>query len=266
MLTFDFDSRAHSLTLQINEKWEEKIKEAHLRSKLQTEEGIRRDYGAAGEDAKKQNFIDMGSKPFSILAFHNKFFEQIRKSFVIGSYYPALTGVCALGERVLNHLITQLRDEFKSTPEYKLVYKNKSFDKWDLMIATLESWNILLPNVVKKFKELKEKRNEAIHFNPEVDTNDRELALSAIKCLQEIIQEQFAGIGPQPWFIGGVPGEIYIKKEWENKPFIKKIYLKNCLLVGPDHKVQRAKVTDKSFYPNKEITDEEFVRLRNNSK
>ena len=65
-------------------------------------------YGAFDAQTKAQNLKDMGNAPFSILAFHNKFLHQIRDSFILGAYYPALTGACALGERILNHLALNL--------------------------------------------------------------------------------------------------------------------------------------------------------------
>src|SRR5207248_1166916 len=30
-----------------------------------------------------------------------------------------------------------------------------------------------------------------------------------------IVAKQFGALGPQPWFITGIPGEMYIKKDWE---------------------------------------------------
>lgn len=267
---FDFDSRIHSLTMEIKEEWDEKVKKQHYQNRKQTEEGLIIQYGASNAHIKKQNFIDLGPKPISILAFHNKFFEQIRSSFVVGAYYPALTGACALGERILNHLIIKLRDDYKSTPEYKKVYRKDSFDNWTLAIETLEKWNVLLPEVVKKFKELEEMRHESIHFRPDVDQNDRELALNVIHCLQEIIKSQFSGFGPQPWFITSILGEIYIKKEWEDHPFIRNIYLPNCLLVGSKHIVKqlipKVEVKDNFDYQDKEISDEEFSKLREDNK
>jgi len=176
LFQFDFDTRARLLTMEIKEEWDEKVKKQHLQNKKQTEEGLIAEYGALNAQLKKQNFIDLGPKPVSILAFHNRFFEQIRSSFIISAYYPALTGACALGERILNHLIIRLRDDYKSSSEYKKVYKKKSFDNWMIAIKTLKNWNILLPEVVKKFKELEKMRQKAIHFQPDVDRNDRELA------------------------------------------------------------------------------------------
>jgi len=270
VLQFDFDSRTHSLTMEIKEEWDEKTKKQYYQNRKQTEKGLIIQYGASNAHLKKQNFIDLKPKPISILAFHNKFFEQIRSSFVVGAYYPALTGACALGERILNHLIIKLRDDYKSTPEYKKVYRKDSFDNWTLAIETLEKWNVLLPEVVKKFKELEEMRHKSIHFRPDVDRNNRELALNAIHCLQEIIKNQFSGFGPQPRFITSIPGESYIKKECEDQPFIKKIYLPNCLLVGPKHVIKQMSPTvefDDNFeYPNQEISDEKFVKLRRRKK
>jgi hypothetical protein len=221
-------------------------------------------FGAYAADRKRQNFIDLGPKPFSILAFHNRFLEQVRTAFIMGAYYPALTGACALGERILNQLILTLRDDFKSSPQYKRVYNKDSFDNWDLAIETLEAWDVLLPDAAKEFRALRDRRNEAIHFRPDVDKNDRDLALAAIRSLGSIVGTQFAAWGRQPWFITGVPGEIYIKKDWESRPFIQKVYLPNCKAVGPRHRVESVVpwVIKDEEYDECEITDEEFCCLR----
>jgi hypothetical protein len=60
--------------------------------------------------------------------------------------------------------------------------------------------------------------------------------------------------------------QIYIKKEWESDPFIKKIYIPNCLLVGHRHIIKQIIpeliVEDNFEYPDEEISDEEFSKLR----
>src|SRR5262249_47923801 len=94
---FDFDSRAFILSQVIRDEWEDSVKELHRANRRKVEEGLALQYGPACFDVKLQNFIELGSKPFSVLAFHNRFFEQCRMAFVGGSYYPALTGACALG-------------------------------------------------------------------------------------------------------------------------------------------------------------------------
>jgi len=265
ILTYDFDSQANILKQESKDDWKEAQK-IHLEYiKKQTREGLVEQFGARGADNKISNFVELGWLPISVVAFHNKFLRQVRDAYVIGAYYPSLTGACALGERILNQLIIHLRGDFKNTKEYKSVYRKDSFDNWDLAINTLESWSVILPDVAVDFRELKEIRNGAIHFDPETDRNDKEISLAAVKILTEIVEGQFSGFGTQPWFIPDIVGSAYIKKEFEEQPFVKRIILPNCNLVGPFHKLQSGPqgwiVLDDYNYEDKEISDEEFASL-----
>lgn len=266
IVSMDFDTRALFLKDPIPDEWEESVKETHRQNKQRIEESLIHTFGGQNYYSKRQNFIDIGTRPFSVIAFHNRFFEQVRRAFVTGCYYPALTGACALGERILNHLVLKLRDDFKSSPEYKRIYKKSSFDRWEIPIDILSSWNILLPDVVEDFHKLRNARNGALHFQPEVDTNDRELALTAIQLLNNIISNQFSAGGKQPWFLTGIPGEIYIRKDHESCPFVRHVYLPNCLYVGHKHEVASVSpqfvVNDNFAYEDREVTDEEFCILR----
>ncbi len=265
VLVVDFDTRAYFLTAKANDTWSDETKEVHERGRRQIQAEIIEEFGAEAAQQKLKNFADLGPKPFSILAFHNRFLHQARVAFVMSAYYPALTGACSLGERILNHLIITLRDDYKASPEYKRVYDKNSFDNWNLAIETLSAWDVLLPNVIQEFQSLRDRRNDAIHFRPETDKNDRELALAAIKNLNSIIGSQFSAGGQEPWFIPNVPGECYIKKSWENKPFIRKIYFPNCHAVGPSHTVENVnpwRIRDETQYEQREISDDEFCSLR----
>lgn len=268
IFSFDFDSRANSLE-PAQDQWDEKVKELHIENREKTIKGLAAEFGEWQLEAKVHNFKELQHKPFSIAAFHNKFLDQIRKSFVIGAYYPALTGACALGERILNHMVLLLRDHHKDSDQYKKVYRKQSFDYWPLAIEALESWGELLPEAAAKFRDLNEKRNRAIHFNPETDHNDRGLALQAVHLIQDVVKIQFAAFGTQPWYFC-VPGEMYIKKDWESKPLIKNIFIPNALYVGPRHRVESVVpkwvINDQFEYEDREITDEEFIQLRKQSR
>lgn len=269
VLGWDLDSTANILAMQISESWEPHVQEGHRKNKEQVTQEMIQKYGRSHIETKIQNLIDLGSSPFSVLAFHNKFLRQIRNSYITGSYYPALTGACALGERILNYLLLTLRGFYRSTLQHKKVYRKSSFDDWTLAIDTLEAWHILLPEAVNDYRKLAEIRNRAIHFDPATDQNDRALALSSISILSNIIQTQFSGFGPQPWFIPNIPGASFIKKEAEKEPFIKVVYLPNCALVGPYHTLDfeptdthvKVKVHDGYLYPETEISDQEFADL-----
>jgi hypothetical protein len=271
VLSYDFDTRAKILAIDIKPNWEENVKKQWENNKRQIREGLLFAYGVEDFEQKVQNFIDIGAMPFSVIAFHNVFFRQSRDAFVIGSYYPALTSACALGERILNQLILHLRDYFKSSPEYKKVYRKDSFDDWDLAIDILEEWRILLSRTSQLFRELKAIRNASLHFNPETDTNTRQMAKEAIKKLSDIIQEQFAGFGKQPWFIPCRKGTAFIRKDWENNPFVKEIILPNCYLVGYKHKLDQKNdkwivYDDYNYNLNETLSDEKFIELFENVK
>ena len=59
----------------------------------------------------------------------------------------------------------------------------------------------------------------------------------------------------------------FLKKSVENDPFIRTVYIPNCVLVRPYHKLERSSsgwiVHDDFAYEEREISDEEFARLFN---
>jgi hypothetical protein len=269
ILAFDFDARPSILSTEIQDSWSSEAKELWHNNKDLIRNQFLAEVGSADGDVKIDNYIALGPAPFSILSFHNNFLRQLRNAFVIGAYYPALTSSCALGERILNHLILMLRDSYRNTPEYKKVYGKDSFNNWEFIIDILESWGVLLQEVVLMFRELKDIRHKSLHFRPEIDQNDRELALEAIKKLSEIISKQFGGFGPLPWIIKGTLGAAFIKKSYENTPFIEKVYLPCCRLVGYLHTLEPTNdgfvIHDDHDYGDRAISDEEFSDLYNHA-
>jgi hypothetical protein len=263
ILSVDFDTRVRVL-VPIEEQWDESVKELHRQNREHTLGGLRQEFGEHQFEQKLANFIELGPKSFSVVAFHNRFFAQARSAFVHCLYYPALTAICALGERVLNYLVIGLRDNFRGSEIYKRVYRKDSFDNWDLAIAALSQWKVLTPQAETAFRVLWQHRNDALHFNPETDANDRPQALQALQAFGQIVDAQFAAFGQLPWLFVS-PGEVYIRKEWELDPFIKLVYVPNTLYVGYKHIVTSAfpwVVQDPAPYADEEVSDEEFTRLR----
>jgi oligoendopeptidase F len=86
ILLFDFDTRVYILTQEIRDEWEDNVKKQHRENKEAVGQSLIGSYGSQAQEAKRQNFIDLCDKPLSILAFHNRFFEQIRTAFVMGAY------------------------------------------------------------------------------------------------------------------------------------------------------------------------------------
>jgi len=159
-------------------------------------------------------------------------------------------------------LILDLRDSYRHTPEYKLIRRKDSFDNWTVPINTLEAWNVLLPETVIEFRALMRLRNRSVHFNVGTYTTLKEDALAAVRHLREIIEQQFTAFGDRPWFIRGTRGLIFIKREWEENPFVRAFYLPTCPFVGPYFAIsfdQGLQYHDHIDYGDGDWSDEEFA-------
>jgi len=263
----DFDTRSIILRTEVDGHLEENVKEVLLNSKKDIRDSLVREYGEYAIEEKVGNFVAIDTKPFSTLAYHNQFFDQVRRAFVIGAYYPALVGACAMGERILNHLLLDLRGFYKQTPEYRRVFKKDSFDDWRVPINALETWGILLPKAVIEFRQLMSLRHRSIHFNASTYNSLRDDALSAILHMRTIIELQFGTFTDAPWFIPGTKGHCFIKKEYETHPFVKTYFLPKCPFVGPlfamDFNVGGWRFFDMENYGAGSWTDEEFAKQYN---
>jgi hypothetical protein len=285
--SFDFDSRANILNFEINPNWDSNIKEQHIKNKQSVANQILQEYGIINGKNKINRLIELGSKPFSIIAYHNSLLEQIRRAYIQGAFYPGLTSSCTLGERILNHLILDLRDKYvsfkteigkhpcndcKKFQDLKIkglikvefdIYSCNNCSNWNLMIKELVKWDVFNTEVENLFKKLTKKRHKSIHFNEKTISNLKDESLEAIKLLQEIIQKLFPAFGSE-YFIPA-KGEAFLKKELESKPFFKKYYIPNSKLVTPYHRVKSVMpnfVIEDIILENKEISDEEFIKLR----
>lgn len=261
----DFDLRACILEPGYADQMAPEAKAAWQQQVSDLAASLASEHGMENLQLKFQNLADLGAKPLSLVSFHNVFFNEARQAFIQGCYYPSLTGICALGERVLNHLVLLFRDQFKLTPQYKKVYGKDSFDNWGLAIDTLETWGILRPETAAVFREFKATRNCAIHFRPDLDQECRGPALKALHEFNKIIELQFASFGKLPWYLTEIRGSSYIRKAFELHPFVKGVVLPNCALVGPKATLEFMnpgwRAIDDNDYPDIEISDADFAQF-----
>lgn len=261
----DFDLRVNSLEIEIKAEWEPQIIEQWTTIKANIRSGLVAEFGSAYADRKEENFIAIGQLSMSIVSYHNVLHRQVRSAFVLGAYYPALVGACALGERVLNHLILDLREFYTHTPEYRKVAKKQSFDNWTVAIDALEAWGVLLPEAVKQYRALARLRNRSIHFDPGTYGRLRDDALAAVISIRDILDLQFSTFAVRPWFIPDSAGACFIAKAYETNPFIQTYFVPNCFFVGPHHLFTSVHpetvVVDKSDYGSGTWTDAEFQTL-----
>ena len=99
----------------------------------------------------------------------------------------------------------------------------------------------------------------------QTDRNARSEALAAVHLFQKIIAVQFAAFGQCPWFISDSPGISFVRQDHVHVPFVRRVVLPSCYLVGPAHQLRslpdgRWEVLDDHPYPGEEIADAEFIR------
>jgi hypothetical protein len=119
--------------------------------------------------------------------------------------------------------------------------------------------------VGEDFLVLSDLRNRSIHFNPETYTSLRADALVALKRLDEIIARQFGYFGFQPWFIANTPGAQFVKRAYEDEPFVRTYIIPGSGFVGPLYGMEfgqngRWYHLDYADYGDEELDDEEFAR------
>lgn len=246
---------------------------------------LKAEYGEFGFEAKLANLRLLNPKPMSVVEFHNHCLNQCRQAFVCGQYYPALASAYLLAERMLAHLIDglQLIDDLAGRKDLQTenastvagqesAIKRQTWEvmqaweqgrDWHVALEILLAWQAITPTAAELWRSLYTSSRERLHVDEEELLYKRELAFTAINQVEAIIREQFAGSGSLPWLLA-VNDEVYIRKEFEQHPFIQLVYLPSSVHLGYQHQVRRIFPWEfhDNEYPEQDVSDEEFMRLR----
>jgi|SRR3989344_1754702 len=229
-------------------------------------------YGETNFDDKFKRYMSLQKPVLSVVEEHSYLLEDICDAYVNNSLYSALTGACCLGERIFNNIIFKVMDDFKSSPHYKVIFNKDSIIDWDKAINILTDWRIIDDKVKEKYLILKDLRNESVHYQKK-DQDLERMSIESINTINFIIENLF-GLGPNRRNIliyYEVPGELYIKKSAEVDPLVKAFYIPCSFLVGPQHQLVsdpsgKWKISDSNSYEQRDIDDEEFVKMRSGYK
>lgn len=267
----DFDTRNVNLDLEIQEDWDVEIKAMWQENKAKIHANLLSGLGCADGERKLENYREMGPAPWSVVFEHTALLRQVRSSFAHGDFYPALVSACALGERLLNQLVLELRSEYDNhRATTKRVRRGHPINDWGSLIGVLHGWGVLDEETSDTYRQLEELRHTAIHYDPSLSAGGREPALAALRAIQQIVEQVFDPHGGPPRYIADTPGSSYIALEAENEPLIQRIFLPHCALVSPAHRFEwqgavrdEWVIYDDSDYPGEPLTDQEFAeRLR----
>ncbi len=264
----DFDTRNVVLDVEIQEEWDFEIKTMWEEGKAGVRQELLAELGLINGDAKLDNYRAMGPAPWSVVFEHSALLRQVRSSFAHGDFYPALVGTCALGERLLHQLVLALREDFVNHPATtRRVRAGTLGNEWGALISVLEGWGILDEQVAGIYRELENRRHAAVHFDPTARAG-RDSALAALLALQKIVEHVFEPHGGPPRYIANIDGASYIAFEAERESLIQRIFIPNCALVSPAHRLEADdsvpggwRIYDDPDYPRESLTDEQFAEL-----
>lgn len=225
---------------------------------------LRSEYGEFGFEAKLDNLRLLPSRPMSVVDFHNQCLEQCRQAFVCGQYYPVLTAAFALAERMLVHLVNGLRPRYCDKSSKHILYAWEQKQDAYMALELLLAWQVIRSEVADLWLELQVGLKNRLYANNEDLLYKRELAFEVLTQVEDIISQQFAGAGDLPWLFA-VNDEYYIRKEFEQHPFIQLVYLPSSVYLGPRHQIKRVfpwEFTDIEDDIEHDGSDEEFAKLR----
>jgi hypothetical protein len=219
-------------------------------------------FGAANVTEKFDRWFSLNPPDLCVPVEYHELLREVEGSYIRGDYYPGLTGACCLGERILNHLVIGLKNYYKTSLRYKEVAAKESIQDWGKAIEILIDWGVITEQQARDFGDLLSLRNPAVHFG-DVKRRSTE-AYKALNLVYSITKSLFGHNIPIFFW---APGEIYIKNEKENDPFVKVFLIPHCVKVGFNHEVRSVElgsieIYDPGPYPEEYITDETFVEHR----
>jgi len=129
----------------------------------------------------------------------------------------------------------------------------------------LEDWKVLAIGVGEDFLALFGLRSRSVHLSPETYSTMRGDTLSALRTLGKVISGQFGYFGRQPWFTENTPGAQFIKREWEDGPFVRAYIIPRSGFVGPGYGMDHSpnglwQHLDYDDYGDRMIEDDQFVK------
>lgn len=222
---------------------------------------LKGEWGEFDFEKKLHRYIDLDLAFLGIPEEYYKLLWPVVSAYCCGLFYPAMTSAGSLGERILNRLILKTRTHFKSSVYYKKIWNKDSFDQWDSTLKILKEWQIISDTVEDHFLELKQYRNDSIHYNDgyDFDANSHK----AVKTLAKIIDLQFNYTQRKDLFwVFDVPGEIWLRNKMVDDPFVKEFIIPHCGLMSPfDEPFANPPIKGKNV-PLKPLSDEEFIEIR----
>ena len=224
---------------------------------------LENDLGQSSFNEKLQRWKSVDFPSIMLIDESPEFIKQAVNSYCFGDYFPATTSSCCLGERILNRLLLKTRHYFKNHPTYRKIHNKDSCTDWSLMTNFLEDCSVINADTANHFRDLRNIRNFSVHYN---EAYDFEAASKiAITKIITIVSNIF-GIENRPdlYIVFDMPGELWVRSEFQKTPFFNEFVKSSCLLLHSRHHVDvlNNKIIEIGHQYG-QLTDGEFILSRN---
>lgn len=125
------------------------------------------------------------------------------------------------------------------------------------MISILTDWQILTDELIADARTLQELRNPSVHYG-RVENREKD-SFRAVRACYSLVDGLW-GMKSDNFFFAC--GELYIKRNCQDRPLVQKMILPYCHLLGCKHRVEGTTIIDDAVYDAGSLTDEEFRSRR----
>ena len=133
------------------------------REKQQQIEVLATEYGSRYVEAKFHRWLEVEPPILCAPPSYHPLLLEVESSYIHGDFYPALTAACTLGERILNELLLDLRDDYRSSARFKDVAGKEWLQNWRTAVSVLSDWKVIDDPTAMRFTELLGIRNPTVH-------------------------------------------------------------------------------------------------------
>lgn len=218
-------------------------------------------HGEAGIEDKLNRWKKVRREHIWPIDEFNDYIEQVLQAYVQGLFFPSMTGAVCLAERVMNRLVFELRNHFKSSKHYKTIHgRGEKLQNWDLLILILADWDVFDESQTNLARKIHKYRTDSVHYVP--NYNYKEKSLESIKLVSELIDSLFSIYRRKDIFrVFEIPGEIWVRAEAQNLPFVREFILPSCRLMSAIHQITNDGYCEDGAIVG-EMTETEFITKR----
>jgi len=218
-------------------------------------------HGAMNLEQKLARWREVRRPGLWLIFEYREMAEEVLQAYIQGLSYPALTGACCLAERVMNRLVFGLREHYRRSVHYKRIYKKPREQNWTRLRKILRDWRVLSREQCEAIKRLHALRTDAVHYVADYDYSAA--AEEAVKLTVGLVDSLFFVFDRKDIFrIFEVPGEIWVRADQENTPFVQEFVLPLCGRFGPTHLWLDAGHYEEDGAPIEALSEEEFIEFR----